>query len=439
MVKKTVFGRSAKLIRMATKLAQSEVALGLRSKLKKNIEELAGEKLATRIQQAQVLKENLSQLKGAAMKAGQLLSLDSSDILPPEVTDVLSQLQNSADPIEFPQIESVLKSELPLEVYGNLQDLDTIAFAAASIGQVHRAHFDGQDVVLKVQYPGVVESIDSDLRILRKVVQALLTVSGRQIDLTETFKEFSEILHQEADYKQEFKSTEIFKKLLKSHSDFVVPTPIESLSASKVLGMSYEEGLPILDWIQSNPPKKDRQWAARKILDLYCMEFFEWGVVQTDPNYGNFKIQNDPLKIVLLDFGATLTYDENFRDSYVQLLKDFASFDKSQMLSSALSFGLIDERESAETKEIFVDFLKSAIEPFLPDQQPFYFKDPEYARRANEIGRKFTSSLKYSPPPKQLLFLHRKLGGIFNLIRKMDVELDLRPYWAKMVGQEFKT
>lgn len=437
-MKKSVLGRSVKLLGMASKLAQSELGHKVRKSVKSKVEEIAPDLLATRIKQAQILTENLSQLKGAAMKAGQLLSIDSSDILPAEVIDVLSQLQSSAEPVEFPVIDSVLRSELSPDQWGKIQDLDTKAYAAASIGQVHRAHFKGQDIVLKVQYPGVADSIDSDLKILKKVVQAMLAVGGRKIPMDETFEELAIILHQEADYNRELENMVRFNELLKGSEFYVAPQPIPEICSPKVLAMSYVEGIPLKDWMATHPSQADKSRIGQMVLDLYCREFFDWGIVQTDPNYGNFKVQTDPLKLVLLDFGATITYTPEFRASYVQLLKEFASLDRKRMLDAALSFGLLDERESDETKSLFVEFLKSAVEPFLPHLQPFQFHDARYSEKAHKVGRDFTTSLKYSPPPRQLLFLHRKLGGIFNMLRKMQVELDLIPYWERMVGEGFR-
>lgn len=436
-MKKTVLGRSVKLLGMASKLAQSELGHNIRKSVKSRVEDIAPDLLATRIKQAKILTENLAQLKGAAMKAGQLLSIDSSDILPEEVTEILSKLQSSAEPIEFPIIDDILKQELPLEHYGSLQDIDTKAYAAASIGQVHRAHFQGRDIVLKVQYPGVVDSIDSDLKILKKVVQTMLAVGGRKIPLDEIFEELSIILHQEADYKRELENLEHFHGLVAHLDDYIVPEPVKQLSSQRVLSMTFVEGLDLKEWMATNPPQQEKVFIGQRVLDLYCREFFDWGIVQTDPNYGNFRVQTDPLKLVLLDFGATITYDKEFRKAYVKLLKEFASFDKNRMLEAALAFGLLDERESDEVKSLFVEFLKSAVEPFLPHLQPFQFHDPRYSAKAHKIGRDFTSALKYSPPPRQLLFLHRKLGGIFNLLRKLEVELDLTPYWEKMVGENF--
>lgn len=436
-MKSSVFGRSAKLLNMASRLASHEVVKGVKDKLVNAAQDRAPEALKTRIAQAKIVAEHLSQLKGAAMKAGQLISLDSSDILPAEVTEILSQLQSAATAEPYSTIEKVLTSQLtPLQLE-QFELIEKTPLASASIGQVHRARLQGRDVVVKVQYPGVAESIDSDLAILKKVTELFVNVSGRRMDLTETFEELAVVLRQEADYRRELENIKRFRHLCADDPELVVPEPFAEVSADKVLCLSYESGSTIIDWIKSNPPREHREWVGRKILDLYCREFFEWGLVQTDPNYGNFKIQTQPLKLVLLDFGATLEYDQAFRQRYVAFLKSLASKDNVLILKSALDFGLIDPRESEQTKQIFVEFLKTSVEPFFPHHQPFRFKDENYAGRSHEIGRKFTTSLKYSAPPRQLLFLHRKLGGIFNLLRKLDVSINLTPYWKMMVGEEF--
>lgn len=435
-MKSSVFGRSIQLFTMASKLAQKELG---RSVQKGIIGDQDGSSLLkTRIDQAKVLAENLSQLKGAAMKAGQLLSLDSSDFLPPEVIEILSKLQDSAEPVPFEKLRAVLREDLSQKELGEISDLQEKAFAAASIGQVHRARHKGQDIVLKIQYPGVADSIDSDLRILKKVAQGFLSVSGRQMALDALFDEMKVVLRNEADYEYERECMTKFGDLVKGHPDYVVPKPIPELCSKRILAMTYVEGESFSKWIQSNPSREQRDFVGRKILDLYCHEFFDWGIVQTDPNYANFKIQSNPTKIVLLDFGATLFYEGQFVDKYRSLLETFATFDRDSILRASLDFGLIDERENDETKANFAEFLKSSVEPFFPHLQPFRFRDEDFAKRAQEVGREFTSSLKYSPPPEKIIFLHRKLGGIFNMLRKMDCELNLTPYWQKMVGQEFR-
>lgn len=387
-----------------------------------------------RVQQAKILAESLSQLKGAAMKVGQLMSLDSSDILPKEVTDVLSQLQSTAEPTPFSSVEGVLEQQWSAAQRKSVQ-IDEKAHSAASIGQVHVAYRNGEKLAIKVQYPGVRDSIHSDLAILRRVAGAFLSVSGKKMDLQPLFAEFETVLVQETDYERELSLMTDYRERIAAAdltNYYKVPQAIPELSTSSVLTMSFEEGVSLREWIESKPSLSQREYIAHLILDLYCREFFEWGLVQTDPNYGNFLVRNN-CELVLLDFGAARHYDKTFVREYCEILMALNTGDDKQILAKSFSFGLIDPREDEETQQKYLQFMKNSLEPFSEGLQPFHFANKDYAKRSITIGRSFTNSLKYSSPPKHIILLHRKLGGIFNILRRMEVAIDLTPYWKKML------
>ena len=430
-VKKSTFSRSLSLLGMASKVAGQE----LKQKIKETWNDLPESKLKSRIDQARVIAENLSQLKGAAMKAGQLLSLDVADYFPPEEVEVLTNLQANADPVDFKIIEKVLKKELGPK-FKEIKELDPVPAASASIGQVHRAKINGRDLAIKVQYPGVKESIDSDIAVIEKVAKGFLTITAKKINLEEAFEELRIVLKAEAYYKNELRNMQEYRDHLKNDSRYIVPEAIPEFSTERVLVMSWEKGLRIQDWLKTNPSLKDRESIGRLVLELYNREFYEWGFVQTDPNYANFLVQENPLRLVVLDFGATLRYSSEFRKEYKKLLEAMGSGEPKRTLKTAIDWGLLDPHESEETKANFVEMLKVAMEPFNPKLQPFKFADQDYARRTREVNQKFAMSLKYTPPPRQLFFLHRKLGGIFTLLKRMEVRLDLLPYWKETVGTE---
>jgi aarF domain-containing kinase len=433
-LKTSVFSRSAQLLGVATRIAGHEITQKIKNQLAESIEKNAPEILKTRIQQAKILAENLSQLKGAAMKVGQLLSIDSSDLLPPEVVEILAQLQAKSEAVDFSQIEEVLNAELSKDLLQQLT-IEKSAFSAASIGQVHRARYNEQNLALKIQYPGVADTIDSDLLILKKTVGAFLTITQKPMATDDLFDELGKILRQETDYLREQALMEKYKALLNQSTlkDLcVVPTSYAEITTKKVLAMSFERGEALKTWIESNPSMQARQKIGSTMLDLYCHEFFQWGLVQTDPNFGNYLVR-DNSQLVLLDFGATQEFDSVFVDRYRNVLRSFATLDDQKIIQASFDFHLLDPRESKETLKNFADFMKLTVEPFSPERQPFSFHDQDYTQKSIAMGRRFTGSLRYSPPPKHILFLHRKLGGIFNLLRKMQVSLDLTEYWEKMV------
>ena len=431
MQKKTPSGllsRSFNLLSMATKLAAKEVG----DKFSKTDQ---AQQIVAKIEQAKIVVDHLSRLKGAAMKAGQMLSLDTSDFLPPEAVEILSQLQSQAQPVDSSVILKILKTELGEVGFSKLQSLSQQPIAAASIGQVHTALLNGRKVAVKVQYPGVSESIDSDLAILRGLSQTFVSFSGKKMDLAETFVEVRDVLKKETDYLNEASNLKRYASIIQGHPQYSVPTPIDEFCTSKVLTMTFENGTPLKDWMNQYPPLQKRIEVAEAVLNLFCIEFAEKGFVQTDPNFGNFLIDETnqkETKIVLLDFGATLEYSLEFRNGYARLLSDLASNDTEKIFQSAVSFGLLDARESETTKLAFKKMIQVSLEPFDEKIQPFRFTDPDFEKRTRQANIDFTKSLVYSPPPRQLLFLHRKLGGIFLLVKRLGVELDLRPYWHRM-------
>lgn len=432
-MKSSIPGRSLKLLGLAASLGRKELAQKMKEQFAKGVDEVTSGRLKNRLEQAKLLTEQLSQLKGAAMKAGQLLSLDAADYFPPEAVEILSKLQGKAEPVPWDELRSVLVDDLGEKKIADFETLSIEPSASASIGQVHRGKLDGRDVAVKIQYPGVAESVDSDLKILKTVGQSLLTLSGRKIDLDELFAELATVLKQEADYTLELANMKEYGTYLAGDQDFAVPAPIESHSTKRVLTMSWEPGQTLNEWLKTRPSKADRQLIGKRLLDLYTREFWDWGFVQTDPNYGNFLIRPNPLKLVVLDFGATLRYPIEFRREYRQLLLAMGTGDAKRIVDVSIAQSLIDPRESDESKRKLADMMLLSLEPFAPENQPFEFKDEDYARRTRESIREFTQGLKYSAPPRKVIFLHRKLGGVFAFLKKLDVELDMAPYWDRMV------
>ena len=426
------WSRSKELLSLAAGVAKHELSRTVKATLSSSAEKIASSDLAARLAQAELLAGSLGRLKGAFMKAGQLLSMDASDLLPPEAQRILASLQNHAEPVPFETMRAVLVEDLGEAKLALFHDLDETPAASASIGQVHRAVVHGLPVALKIQYPDVAESIDDDLGMVEKLAQGSMKLGRRSIDLHGTFEELRAVLHGEADYERERKYLERFGELLAGDPRFVVPQSFPELSSRRVLTMTWEEGVGLGDWVHSAPSVEDRQWLAAALLDLYCREFFEWGLVQTDPNFGNFLVRAPAREIVLLDFGATVAYEADFRRDYVALLRTMGGGDHEALITAAIEQGLLDARESPAAREHFAEMQRVALEPFQY-AGAFPFGSADYANRSRDTVRAFVESLRFSSPPRRLLFLHRKLGGLFQLLKRLDVSLDLRPYWARMV------
>ncbi len=431
-IPKSAFKRSMKLFGAAAQIASKEIGNKVKSSLKNKIEENTPEIVKLRIEQAKILTENLGQLKGAAMKVGQMLGTEASDFLPQEALDVLAKLQSDAPEVDFDIMYKQIISDIGEEKFKQLKNFNKNPIASASIGQVYEAELaDGTEVVLKVQYPGVADSIESDIKVLKKVTEPLLKISGRKIDLNEIFEEIADTLKLEADYVNEKKATIKYKKNISGYNQFVVPDIVEKFCGKKVLCTTKIKGVPVSQWLKTNPSYEDRLIIGRSVLDSFMLEFYEFGFVQTDPNFGNYFVQEDSLKLVLLDFGSTKSYTKSFIKHYKKLLHTMRLGDHESILKSQYDANMISEKESQETKDKFIKMLEVSVEPFNEASQPFNFSDPGYSKRSRESVIAFTSAIKFSPPPRDLIFLHRKLGGVFNLLKNIDIKLDLTDYWPE--------
>jgi aarF domain-containing kinase len=419
-IKTGLWSRTPKLLKLAVTAVASEV--------KEKVMNLEGAKLIQeRVLFAKKMAEQLGDLKGAAMKVGQLLSLDAGDFLPPEALEVLQKLHKSAEPIDFAIIEEQLKNELKEK--RNLFKINPEAFAVASIGQVHLASYNNEEIILKIQYPDVEKTIPTDLKMLKFVLSHGSSLMQKSIDLDPFFKELENTLMQETDYALEAHYLERAGFLFKDDSRFLVPKIFPEISTRRVIAMEKMQGRTIAEWLKSSPSKEAREEIGKNLFELFMLEFFSFGFVQTDPNPGNFLITDDR-QIVLLDFGATKDYDQDFRTHYVTILRAAYANDYEEVLKCSQDFKLIDPRESKETCDIFVGMMTSLIQPFR-ENKPFAFTDHEYYKESKRYAFEITKSCKHSPPPEKLIFLHRKLGGIFQFLKQLNIELNLHEYWLK--------
>ena len=416
-----LWSRGSKLMGLASKMAINEI--GSRVKNWENEKE----KLQSKVELAQMIVKTMSELKGASMKLGQLLSMDMGEYLPPEVIKVLETLHQNSTYLPYDKIELILKKELG-EKFNHLSNISEAPLAAASIGQVHTATLDGKSVVIKVQYPDVADSIPSDLRLLKLLMKNLSFVQGKTTDLDPFFKELEEVLIRETDYVHECQMLTRYREVF-TDSVYIVPLVYPDYSTKKIITMEKIEGKSLNEWT-SKSLLGERQTLAHQLISLYLEEFFKHGLVQTDPNPGNFLLTKNN-QMALLDFGAVKEYDRTFIEDYRKVLIAAFKQDEKKILEESERLNFIDPRESAEVKGLYLEMMNCLAAPFR-QATPFDFSDKKFYDDSKRLSWTLTSKCKYSPPPKDLLFLHRKLAGVFILIKKLEVKLILKDYWHKI-------
>lgn len=373
--------------------------------------------------------EQLSQMRGAAMKIGQLLSMDAGEFLPPELTKILARLRSDAHPMPREQLEMVLSIAWGENWRSRVSAFDMRPIAAASIGQVHRATaLDGRPLAVKVQYPGVRRSIDSDI----DNVATLLRLSGlipRDLAVAPLLSEAKRQLHDEADYEREAHNLSKFGELLATDRRFHVPVVEPDLSTANVLAMSFLEGRPIETLASASQESRDR--VAGDLIDLVLTELFEFALMQTDPNLANYRYDTESGRIVLLDFGATRAFPQTLVAQCRVLLFAVLDDDRAGVERGLAAVGLLDYALPGDQRRQILSMVSTALDA-LHRTEIFDFADPSIARELREEAMAMAGARQVTAvPPIDTLFLQRKFGGTYLLVAKLRARVDVKARLAR--------
>lgn len=373
----------------------------------------------------QRLTNRLARMRGAVMKVGQMMSMDGSDIFTPEVAEIMASLRDRAEPMPLGQLAQVLDAELGDDWSTRFKRFDFTPIAAASIGQVHRAETrDGHQVAIKIQFPGVRESIDSDLDNLR-FLNRTFGMTPRGMEIEPLFEETRRQLHQEADYAREADALETYQALLGDDPDLVVPSVYRDLTTPRVLTMSYAEGISIDQLNARHTRRTERDRVATVLTRLMFRELFELGLVQTDPNFGNYLYDMDTGRITLLDFGATQRVDPGLVEKFRRLGRAGLADDPAGLREAAIALGYIGADEPDERIEALVGLIRLSGE-VLREKGPYDFGASTLSGRVFQQGRElFLAETFQQAPDPATLFLHRKFAGTFMLCRRLGARVDL--------------
>ena len=367
----------------------------------------------------------LSRMRGAALKLGQMLSLEGEDFLPPEVAKILQRLRSDADVMPEDQVRKVMKKRYGKKWETLFQEFDYMPFASASLGQVHRAKAkDGRDLALKIQYPGVRKSIDSDVDNLATML-SVFKILPAAADFSELIAGVKRQLHQEADYLREMREANLFREKLADYTEFVIPEVFEDLTTPTILAMEYVEGEPIEHLADDVFVQKDRDRVGEQLLELLLLEIFSFHRIQTDPNFANYLYQADTHRLVLLDFGASRKVRKRFATGY-RLLVDAVLEDDPMELEKALDeLGVMGSAMIEEDRDLMVQFVMMAAEP-LRCEGPYDFQNSTLTERIRAEGFKVKPSqkLRFPVPPPEFLFYQRKLAGMFLLCKRIHAKVD---------------
>ena len=414
-------GRFARVARMASGVAGGMLAEGTRQ-LRAGKRPKARDMLMTPAN-ARRVADQLATMRGAAMKVGQILSMDTGEFLPRELADILARLRSEARYMPPQQLQKVMT-----EAYGEgweslFYGFENKPLAAASIGQVHKTLSpDGRKIVLKVQYPGVAASIDSDV----DNIATLLRMSGllpAELDIKPLLDDAKRQLKDEADYHKEADFLQAFGDMLRDDERFRVPEVLPDLTRTTVLAMTYVSGDPIESIVKLPQEERDRVMSA--LVELMFMELFELRMVQTDPNFANYQYRRQSGEIVLLDFGATRRFKAGFVNNYRKLVKAAMKEDHDRLVAAAERLGYAMGDADSEYRALVLELFLLALEP-LREEGPYDFGRSTMAARMSELAEEVTDYRDFwQAPPTDAVYFHRKLGGMFMLASRLKSRVDV--------------
>ena len=398
--------------------------------------------------QASYLASELGKLKGSVVKIGQMLAIYGEHILPPEITRALQTLNDDTATLTWPTIEQTLRQLLGEKL--NELDIDPVPIGTASLAQVHRATVlaTGEQVVLKIQYPGVAEAINSDLALFKRLLKVSNIVPQTRA-LDAWFEEIRDLLHHEVDYEAEAATTERFYDRLSNDPRYIVPKINRTYSKKRLLCMSYEPGITVVSEALQLLPKERRSAIGQAAIEIMMQEIFVWGEMQTDPNFGNYLVRvsenaDDIDKLVLLDFGAIRQFDSNLLTIARGLLRAGYHHNHQAMTLAMTGYDFFDSMSDKVRSDIASLFLL-ATEPFsdpeknddiptdcLDEQNRYIWANSKLHSRLSAKATRAMQSFEFNLPPKEFMFISRKFIGAYTFLTVLDAHTNpntlVKPY-----------
>lgn len=390
--------------------------------------------------QAKLLASELGHLKGSLMKVGQMLALYGEHFLPDEVANALKTLHEQSIPVNWKEIDRLLRARLSDELRNELE-IEPKSLAAASMGQVHRARIKatGEEICLKIQYPGVDDAIDTDIKALRSILGMLRFIPTHSQGYEQLFQEIREMLRQELDYVQELAFTEEAAAMLRPWPQYCVPRVYSRYSTPWILATSFEEGIGLDSETVRNLSQERRSQLAEDFSRLFLRELFEFRMMQTDPHFGNFKVrlqEGGRDQLILLDWGAVRRFSEEFISHYKKMV--FGAYHRrdKMVIEAGLGLGLLRSDDTEQMQKCFVELCSMVIEPWLPPRDsrvPAHLVDgkgrylwgkSDLPSRVTTLATRYALSFKMRPPPREILFLDRKIGGMFIILKILDARFE---------------
>jgi predicted unusual protein kinase regulating ubiquinone biosynthesis (AarF/ABC1/UbiB family) len=381
----------------------------------------------------------LGRLKGTYVKVGQMWALFGEHFLPPALTDALHDLEAATEPLPWSAIEQALRQELGTAL--DDLEIDHTPLAAASLAQVHRARIreSGEEICLKVLYPGVKDTIDADFNaVVRMLKLTRWLKAGKELD--DWLEDMRAQLHLEVDYAREARMTQRIAELTAGDERYCVAKVFPEYSTGSVLALSYMPGDPVTSKSVAQLSQARRNQLAIAMLDLFFLEVYAWDVMQSDPNFGNYRIRitprgaTGPDQLVLLDFGAIVECSDQFRHALGRTVAAGQEGDEAGVIAGLTELGCLRPDSCEHGQQSFARFCMRLLEPLRDDVElppemlnrhgEYRWAESGLMKRAGTQAAESALSRGFTTPSREFAFVARKLTGVFTFIAVLGAEFN---------------
>ena len=381
--------------------------------------------------------DTLGELKGAVMKLGQIAS-QTQDFLPKEFSEALQKLQKEAPPVDFEVIRSQIEQELGDTPENLFKSFDSEPYAAASIGQVHRAVTkSGIAVVVKVQYPGVDRSCDSDLKQLRLTLKLGGLIKMPKASVDALFEEIKERLHEELDYNNEARNLRRFRQFHQGHEGIIVPKVISRLSSRRVLTLEYVEGDDVQNLSKLDYDQQTINRIGHRLFGMLTRQLFCFQQIHGDPHPGNFAFRKDGT-VVIYDFGCVKVLRPEIVEAYKDAIVASIHEDYAFVDDALLRLGARVPSRGSPGGDYYSVWRNIFFEPFFGYDEYDFSTADLHLQAAKETSLLF-EHLAHFKPPVESLYIDRMISGHYWIMKSLGVKANFRPELDRAIAEFERT
>ena len=371
--------------------------------------------------------DSLSQLKGSALKVAQMMSMDKN-LLPRAYQDKFTMAQYSAPPLSYPLVVKTFQKYFQKTPEQLFDTFTRAAVNAASIGQVHQATQGEKIFAVKIQYPGVGQSVSSDLKLVKPIALRILNMNAQELD--HYMQEVEERLLEETDYHLEVQRSREISEACSHIPNIRFPKYYDALSSERIITMDWIEGKHIKEWMDTQPSQEARNKVGQALWDFYHHQVHNLNQVHADPHPGNFIITNDK-KLGIIDFGCVKVVPEEFYPQYFQLLDRDILQDKTKLENAFYQLRFIYPDDSAKDKRFFMEVFTHLVEllgrPFRSNE--FDFDNSSYFEEVFKFGEQLSNmkelrESKKARGVKHAIYINRTYFGLYNLLYDLKASVN---------------